>query len=52
MFYRIDFNTLRDLWEKEIGKNVNATKEEEEDAVKEELDEMNDMPNKDGDTKE
>ena len=52
VFYRIDFNTLRDLWEKEIGKNVNATKEEEEDAVKEELDEMNDMPNKDGDTKE
>ncbi len=42
VFYSIDFNTLRDLWEKEIAKG-NATKEEEEDVI-EELDEMKDAP--------
>jgi hypothetical protein len=45
VFYRIDFNTLRDLWEKEIAGNTSATKDEdEEDIIDEDPGEMNDMP--------
>ncbi len=51
VYYRIDFNTLRDLWEKELANNGEATKEEEEE-VEEEPGKLDDIPQEDGDAKE